>query len=148
MHLQLYVKERRAENWDCVDLKLHISGKVMDEDYTIPDIETIFHNPHGASYFEKKWLLRHLSNCTWRRCKRHIHNQGLFVMCRKPKGWGKLFFNLPELHRINTQRNQRCCDLSERCVGLWNNPGAVRQGNAWSQELATWERLNFYWEKI
>ena len=35
----------------CVDLKVHINGKVMDEDYPIPDMETIFHNLHGASYF-------------------------------------------------------------------------------------------------
>ncbi|XP_075258439.1 uncharacterized protein LOC142350474 [Convolutriloba macropyga] len=33
----------------CVDLKVHINGKVMDEDYPIPDMETIFHNLHGAS---------------------------------------------------------------------------------------------------
>ena len=37
----------------------------------------------------------------------------------------KLFFNRPELHRINTPRNQRCCDLSGRCVGVWNYHGAV-----------------------
>ena len=37
----------------CVDLKVHINGKVMDENYTIPDMETIFHNLHGASYFGK-----------------------------------------------------------------------------------------------
>ena len=37
----------------CVDLKVHINGKVMDKDYPIPDIETIFHNLHGAFYFRK-----------------------------------------------------------------------------------------------
>ena len=37
----------------CVDLNVHINGKVMDEDYPIPDMETIFHNFHGASYFRK-----------------------------------------------------------------------------------------------
>ena len=36
-----------------VDLKVHINGKVMDEDYPIPDMETIFHNLHGASHFGK-----------------------------------------------------------------------------------------------
>ena len=35
------------------DLKVHVSGKVMDEDYPIPDIETIFHNLHEASYSGK-----------------------------------------------------------------------------------------------
>ena len=37
----------------CVDLKVHINGKVMDEDYPIPDMETILHKLLGASYFEK-----------------------------------------------------------------------------------------------
>ena len=37
----------------CVDLKLHISGKVMNEDYPMPDMETIFHYLHEASYFAK-----------------------------------------------------------------------------------------------
>ena len=32
----------------CVDLKVHINGKVMDEDYPIPGTETIFYNLHGA----------------------------------------------------------------------------------------------------
>ena len=36
-----------------VDSKVHINGKVIDEDYPIPDMETIFHNLHGASYFGK-----------------------------------------------------------------------------------------------
>ena len=37
----------------CVHLKMNINGKVMDENYPIPDPETIFHNLHGASYFGK-----------------------------------------------------------------------------------------------
>ena len=32
----------------CVDLKMHINGKVIAEDYPIPDIETFFHKIHGA----------------------------------------------------------------------------------------------------
>ena len=35
----------------CVDLKVHINGKVMDEDYSIQDMETIFHKLHGALNF-------------------------------------------------------------------------------------------------
>ena len=35
-----------------MDFKVHINGKVMDEDYPIPDMEKIFHNLHGASYFD------------------------------------------------------------------------------------------------
>ena len=44
----------RKESGDlrlCVDLKVHINGKVMDEEYPIPGMETIVHNLHGASYF-------------------------------------------------------------------------------------------------
>ena len=37
----------------CVDLKVQTNGKIMDEDHPIPDMETIFHNLHGASYFGK-----------------------------------------------------------------------------------------------
>ena len=37
----------------CVDPKVHINGKVMDEDYPIPDVETIFNNLNGAYYFGK-----------------------------------------------------------------------------------------------
>ena len=47
---------QRTKSWRtefCVDFKVHINGKVMDEDYPIPDIETIFHNLDGASYFGK-----------------------------------------------------------------------------------------------
>ena len=36
-----------------VDLKVHTDGKVMGEDYPIPDIETIFHNLQAASYFRR-----------------------------------------------------------------------------------------------
>ena len=52
-------------------------------------------------------------------------------------GVDKLFFNLPELLQINIQRNQGRCDLSRRCVGVWNYQGAVRQKNARSQESNT-----------
>ena len=43
-----------------------------------------------------------------------MHNQhisGTVQDVPTTSGIGKLFFNLPELHRINTQRNQRCCDV-------------------------------------
>ena len=53
----------------------------------------------------------------------------------------KLLFNLPELHRINTHRNQRCCDLSRRCVGLWNIQEAVRQDKVCSQESTSLEKV-------
>ena len=66
-----------------------------------------------------------------------MHNQhisGIVQDVPTTSGIEKLFFNPPELHRINTQRNQRCCDLSRRSIGVWKYQGAVRQENACSQE--------------
>ena len=49
----VWQRKKSGELRLCVDLKVHINGKVMDEDCPIPDMETIFHNLHGASYFAK-----------------------------------------------------------------------------------------------
>ena len=57
MHLKKCGRESRAENWKWVDLKVHINGKVMDEDCPKPDMETIFQNLHVALYFGKIDLL-------------------------------------------------------------------------------------------
>ena len=65
------------------------------------------------------------------------HISGTVQDVQTNPGIEKLFFNLPELHRINTQWNQKCCDLSRRCIGVWNYQGAVRQENACSQESTT-----------
>ena len=46
-------RKKSGELTLCVALKMHINGKVMDEDYPIPDLETIFHKLHGVSYFGK-----------------------------------------------------------------------------------------------
>ena len=46
-------RKRSGELRLCVDLKVHINGEVMAEDYPIPDMETILHNLHGASDFGK-----------------------------------------------------------------------------------------------
>ena len=40
---------------------MHVNGKAMNEDYLIPDMETIFHNPHGAAY----WARVDLSNACY-----------------------------------------------------------------------------------
>ena len=37
----------------CVNLKVNINGKLMDEDCPVPEMETIFYNLHRASYFDK-----------------------------------------------------------------------------------------------
>ena len=51
--LELWQRNKSGEVRLCVDLKLHINGKAMDEDYPIPEMETIFHNLHAAPYFGK-----------------------------------------------------------------------------------------------
>ena len=85
----------------CVDLKVHINGKVMDEDYPIPDMESIFHNLHRASYFGKidlsdAYYQIELDENAKEICTINI-SQGLFKMCRLPQGL-KNFINRPELH--------------------------------------------------
>ena len=47
----LWQRKKSGELRLCADSKTHINGKVMDEEYTIPNMETIFQNLHGASYF-------------------------------------------------------------------------------------------------
>ena len=74
----------------CVDLKVLINGKVMDEDYPIPDMETIFHNLHGASYFGKidlsdAYYQIELDEEAKKICTMNT-SQGLFKICRLPQG--------------------------------------------------------------
>ena len=95
-----------------VDLKVHINGKVLDEDYPIPDMETIFHNLHGdnlpipdmetifhnlhgrttstASYFGKIDLSDAYYQIELDEEAKDIFtintSQGLFKMCRLPQG--------------------------------------------------------------
>ena len=115
----VWQRKRSGELGLCVALKVRINGKVMDEVYPIPDMETIFHNLHYASYFGKIDLSDAYYHHELDKEAKDIctidTSQGLFKMCRLPQG---LKLNTPELHRINTQSNQRCCDLSRRCVGL------------------------------
>ena len=69
-----------------MDLKVRINGKVMDEDYTIPVMETFFHNLHGASYFGKidlsdAYYQIELDEDAKEICTINT-SQGLFKMCR------------------------------------------------------------------
>ena len=73
-----------------MDLKVHINGKVMDEDYPIPDMKTIFHNLHRASYFGKidvsdAYSQTELDEETNDICKINT-SQGLFKIGRLPQG--------------------------------------------------------------
>ena len=62
----------------------------MDEDYPIPDMETIFHNLHGASYFVKIDLSDAYYQIELDEEAKDIctinTSQGLFKMCRLPQG--------------------------------------------------------------
>ena len=60
----------------------------MDEDYPIPDMETIFHNLHGASYFGKIDLSDAYYQIELDEDAKEICTilQGLFKMCRLPQG--------------------------------------------------------------
>ena len=49
----IWQKKKSGELRLCLDLKVHINGKVMDEVYPIPDMATVFHILHGVSYFDK-----------------------------------------------------------------------------------------------
>ena len=73
-----------------MDLKVHINGEVMDEDYPTPDMVTIFHNLHGASYFGKidisdAYYQIELDKDAKQICTMNT-SQGLFKMCRLPQG--------------------------------------------------------------
>ena len=70
----------------CVDLKVDINCKVMNEDYPIPDMETIFHNLHETIYHNLQNLYQiELEEDLKEICTINI-SQGLFKMCRLPQG--------------------------------------------------------------
>ena len=62
----------------------------MDEDYPIPDMETIFHNLHEASYYGKIDLLDAYYQIEFDEEAKVIctinTSQGVFKICRLPQG--------------------------------------------------------------
>ena len=87
----VWQRKKSGELRLCVNLKVHINGKVKDEDYPVPDIETIFHNLHGASYIEKLTFQMPIIklNLTQKNICTINTSQGLFKMCRLPQGLKK-----------------------------------------------------------
>ena len=84
----VWQRKKSGELRLCVDLKVHINGKVMDEDYPIPDMETIFHNLYGASHFGKIDLsdaYYQIDEEAKDICTINT-SQGLFKMYRLPQG--------------------------------------------------------------
>ena len=73
-----------------MDLKVHINGKVMDEDYPTPDMESIYYNLHGSSYFGKIDISDAYYQIELYKDAKEIctinTSQGLFKMCRLPHG--------------------------------------------------------------
>ena len=49
----VWQRKKSGELRLCEDLKVHINGKVVDEDYPMQDMDMIFDNLHVASYFGK-----------------------------------------------------------------------------------------------
>ena len=86
----VWQRKKSGELRLCVDLKVHINGKVMDEDYPIPDMETIFHNLHGAPYFGKTDLSDAYYQIELDEEAKDIctinTSQGLLKMCRQHQG--------------------------------------------------------------
>ena len=86
----VWQRKKSGDLRPCVDLKVHISGKKMDEDYPIPEIETIIHNLLGASYFGKIDLSYAYYQIELDEEAKDIctinTSQGLFKMCRIPQG--------------------------------------------------------------
>ena len=86
----VWQRKKSGELRLCKDLKVHINGKVMDEDYPIPDMETIFQNLHGASYLGKIDLSDAYYQIELDEEAKDIctinTSQGLFKMCRLPQG--------------------------------------------------------------
>ena len=86
----VWQRKKSGELRRCVDLKVHINDKVMDEDYPIPNMETIFHNLHGASYFGKFDLSDAYYQIELDEEAKDICTintfQGLFKTCRLPQG--------------------------------------------------------------
>ena len=125
----------------CVDLKVHINGKVMDKDYPIPDIEIIFHYLHGDSYFGKFDLSDAYYQIELNEDAKEIctinTSQGLFKICRLPqdlKNSSSIFQNCLE----STLKGSRDVVFFQNdALGIWNNKGSVREPNACSQESAT-----------
>ena len=86
----VWQRQKSGELRLCVDLKVHINGKVMNEDYPIPDMETIFHSSNGASYFGKidlsdAYYQIELDDEAKVICTIYT-SQGLIKMCRLPQG--------------------------------------------------------------
>ena len=86
----VWQRKKKGDLRLCVDLEVHIISKVIDVDYPIPDMETIFHNLHGASYFGKidlsdAYYQIEFDEKTKDICRNNT-SQGLFKMCRQPEG--------------------------------------------------------------
>ena len=89
----VWQRKKSGELRLCVDLNMHINGKVMDEDYPIPHMETIFRKIDlSDSYYQIELNDEAKDICTINT------SQGIVQDVPTTSGIEKLFFNLPELH--------------------------------------------------
>ena len=64
-----------------------------------------------------------------------MHNQHIARIVQDVQassGPKELFINLPELHSVNSQKNQGCGHIPRQRSGIWNNKGSIRETNACS----------------
>ena len=74
----------------CVDLKIPINGRVTDKYYPVLDMETIFHNLHGAFYFGQIDLTDAYCQIELDDDAKNMYNQHIWLK--------EFFINLPELY--------------------------------------------------
>ena len=91
MHPQWCGKERRVENWDfLLNWKKLINGKVLDKDYPISDLETIFHSLYGVSYLGKIPQMPTIKLNLTKKQKiyaQSAQSQGLLKVCDYLRDW-------------------------------------------------------------
>ena len=82
----------------CVHMKAYIKGKVLDEDYPMPDMEIIIHNHHRASCFGKNNLSDAYYQIELDEDAKNIHNQHIAMRVQDSQassGLEEFFIHLP-----------------------------------------------------
>ena len=92
------------------DYKDHLNGKFMDQNYSLPEMESNFNNLLGDKLFWQVDLLdasHQIAHADEVKKVCAVNTQQGYSKCvYYLKGW-RLFLNLSKLHRERTERNQR-----------------------------------------
>ena len=112
-----------------VDLKVHINLKNMVKECPIPEMETTFYNLQCGSFLAKFTHQTHITIRIGRGCKK-LFNQHIASNFQDVQSSSELevnFIHPPDIHRVNSQRNQGRGFLSKWWSGIWNNKRTKRQ---------------------